>query len=481
VLDPVRGSGRNVEPTRHERELESDRRLRVGRQGTHLVRQVPHVRSFIGGVGYAPCMRQLIGNSVRGEDVAWVRLEVDRGRVVDATGEGSGVAELCQAVSRLTLLEAAAVPGEALATDALHDALGPALSAPACDGRIAVAMSGGVDSAVALLRARDAGHEPVGVTLRLWTDPAGPRGDRACCSPESVLAARGVCHEHGFAHATLDLREGFRKAVVAPFVAGYARGETPNPCIRCNGGFRFAALLAFAHRVGAQKLVTGHYARLREHRGRLLLARGADPDKDQSYMLARVDPRLLPRLWFPLGGQTKAETRADARAAGLEAAGRPESQEACFLAGGDYRDFLVRNGLEPSEGPVVDESGRKVGTHDGFWRFTPGQRRGLGVAAGRPLYALGSEPRTNAVVVGPHEALARNEIRVGSGKLFVPVGRANAKLRYRSPSVPATVTGQARGFHIRLDEPVYGVAAGQAAVLYEDDTVVGAGLISSSR
>jgi tRNA-uridine 2-sulfurtransferase len=426
-------------------------------------------------------MRRLIGNSVRGEDVAWVRVDVDRGRVADATGEGSGVTELCQAVRGLTLLEAAAVPGEALAGDALHDALGPALSAPVSEARVAVAMSGGVDSAVALLRARDAGHEPVGVTLRLWTDPAGPRGDRACCSPESVLAARAACHELGFPHATLDLRESFRKAVVAPFVAGYGRGETPNPCIRCNGGFRFSALLAFARRVGAQKLVTGHYARLREHRGRLLLARGADPQKDQSYMLARVDPRLLPRLWFPLGEQTKAETRAEARAAGLEAAGRAESQEACFLAGGDYRDFLARHGLEPVEGPVVDESGRRVGTHDGFWRFTPGQRRGLGVATGGPVYALGSGPSTNAVVVGPRESLARSEIRVGSGRLFVPVERAEAKLRYRSPSVAASVRSETRGFRLRLDEPAYGVAAGQAAVLYEDDVVVGAGLISSSR
>jgi tRNA-specific 2-thiouridylase len=481
VLDPVRGSGRNVEPTRHERELESDRRLGAGRQGTHLARQVPHVRSFIGGVGCAPSMRQLIGNSMRGGDVAWVRLDVSRGRVIDATGEGSGVTELCRAVRGLTFLGAAAVPGEALATDALHDALGPALAAPASDGRVAVAMSGGVDSAVALLRARDSGLEPVGVTLRLWTDPAGPRGDRACCSPESVLAARAVCHELGFAHATLDLREGFRKAVVTPFIAGYGRGETPNPCIRCNGGFRFAALVAFARRIGAQKLVTGHYARLREHRGRLLLARGADPAKDQSYMLARVEPRMLPRLWFPLGEQTKAETRAQARAAGLEAAGRAESQEACFLAGGDYRDFLARHGLEPAQGAVVDESGRTVGTHDGFWRFTPGQRRGLGITTGKPVYALRSDARTNAVVVGPRESLARSEIRVRSGRLFVPVERAEAKVRYRSPSVPASVTSEARGFRIQLDEPAYGVAAGQAAVLYEDDVVVGAGLISSSR
>ncbi len=426
-------------------------------------------------------MRRLIGNSVRGAEVAWVRLELEGGRVHAAVGEGPGVAELCAVVVGLTTLAAAAVPGEALATDALHDALGPALAAPASPDRVAVAMSGGVDSAVALLHTRDAGYEPVGVTLRLWTDPAGPRSDRACCSPEAVLAARAACHELGFPHATLDLREGFRKAVVAPFVVGYGRGQTPNPCIRCNGAFRFAALLSFARRIGAQKLVTGHYAQLREHRGRLLLARGADPEKDQSYMLGRLDPRVLPRLWFPLGGQTKTETREQAHAAGLDAAGRAESQEACFLAGGDYRDFLARHGLPSTPGAVVDEAGRELGQHDGFWRFTPGQRRGLGVATGEPLYALRSDPRSNSVVVGPRDALARDEIHVRSGGLFVPVERAEAKLRYRSPAVSASVTAETRGFRIRLDSPAYGVAAGQAAVLYEDDVVVGAGLISSSR
>jgi tRNA-uridine 2-sulfurtransferase len=482
VLDPVRGSGRNVEPTRTERELESDRRFGAGWQGTHLVRQVPHVRSFIGGVGYAPIlMTELIGNSMRGADVAWVRLELVAGRIASATGEGIGVRELCASTIGRTLLEAAAIPGEPLATDALHDALGPALDAPADERRVAVAMSGGVDSAVALVRALEAGRKPVGVTLRLWTDPAGPSSDRACCSPESVIAARDTCHRLGLPHATLDLREGFRRAVVTPFVRGYARGETPNPCIRCNGGFRFAALLAFAKRIGARTLATGHYARLQEHRGRLLLARGADPAKDQSYMLARVDPRLLPRLWFPLGEQSKEETRAEARAAGLAAAGRAESQEACFLAGGDYREFLGRHGLEAAEGPVVDEEGHELGRHAGFWRFTPGQRRGLGLSTGEPVYALRGDARTNTVVVGPRESLARREIMVRTGRLFVAVDRVDAKLRYRSPAVSASVASGNRGFRLSLDEPAFGVAAGQAAVLYEGDAVVGAGLITSSR
>ena len=423
---------------------------------------------------------ELIGNAARDGDLAWVAVSTERGRVSAARGDGPGTAELCRAVRGLTLLEAAAVPGDPLALDALHDALGPAVRARQYDGRVTVAMSGGVDSAVALLKARDAGYAPVGLTLRLWTDPHGPDGERVCCSPAAVVAARATCHALGVPHITLDLREGFRRAVVAPFAAAYGRGETPNPCVQCNRAFRFAAFFAFARRVGAPRLATGHYARVAEHRGRLLLARAADGAKDQSYMLARLDPRSLERLWFPLGEQTKDETRAQARAAGLGAAGRAESQEACFLAGGDYRDFLERHGLAPRAGAVVDEDGRELGTHGGFWGFTPGQRRGLGVAAAEPVYALRTEPRTNTVVVGPRRALARREVTVRSGRLFVPVERAEAKLRYRSPSAPARVEQAGRGFRLQLDEPAYGVAPGQAAVLYEDDAVVGAGLISAA-
>ncbi|CAN5221768.1 hypothetical protein BH18ACT14_BH18ACT14_09200 [soil metagenome] len=251
----------------------------------------------------------VIGNAALGTDLAWVRLNLHAGRVRDAAGEGDGVQELCRAVRGLPVLEAAAVPAPRLAAEALHDALGPAAVAPPGERRVAVAMSGGVDSAVALLRARDEGFEPVGVTLRLWTDPGGPDSERVCCSPSAVAAARDACHGLGLPHFTLDLREQFRRSVVAPFVRSYARGETPNPCVRCNGGFRFAELLAFARRVGAAKLATGHYARIVDRDGTLLLARATDHAKDQSYMLARLDPRWLPRLWFPLGVQGKEQTR----------------------------------------------------------------------------------------------------------------------------------------------------------------------------
>jgi len=411
---------------------------------------------------------EVVGDSSRDREYALVRLTVDGDQIVDADAEG-----LERPLGGLTLLEAAAVPGETLAADALANALAQVFHAAPNPDRVAVAMSGGVDSAVALLRA---GPRAVGVTLRLWIDPAAPDSERACCSPEAVIAARETCHALGLPHVTLDLREEFRRAVVAPFVRGYARGETPNPCIRCNGSFRFAELLAFAERAGASRLATGHYARIVEHRGRRLLARARDPQKDQTYMLARLDPRLLGRIWFPLGEQTKEETRAEAARAGLAVAGRTESQEACFLGGGDYRDFVRRHGVEEAAGEIVDEHGQELGSHDGFWRFTPGQRRGLGVAAGEPLFVLRTDPGANTVVVGPRESLAVETISA-RGRLYVRVNRAEVKWRYRSPAVPAAVEEIEHGFRLALEMPAYAVAPGQAVVLYENDVVVGAGVL----
>jgi tRNA-uridine 2-sulfurtransferase len=413
-------------------------------------------------------MIESFGDSTRDGEWAAVRLLVDGDRIVEADAPG-----LARDLRGLTLLEAASVDGEMLAADALANALGSIFTAEPRTGRVAVAMSGGVDSAVALLRAAP---NAIGVTLRLWLDPEGPAADRACCSPEAVIAARETCHRLGLPHVTLDLREEFRRAVVAPFVRGYVRGETPNPCIRCNGGFRFAELLAFAKRAGCDRLATGHYARIAEHRGRTLLHRGADRRKDQSYMLARLDPRRLDRIWFPLGEQDKEATRAEASHAGLAAARRAESQEACFLAGDDYRAFLSRQGVAQRTGAIVDANGVQLGTHDGHWTFTPGQRKGIGVAAAKPLYVIDSDARTNTVVVGEHEALARTQVSA-SGSLYVDVDRADAKLRYRSAAVAARVTRTPGGFSLELDEPAYGVARGQAAVLYEGDAVVGCGVI----
>jgi len=416
-------------------------------------------------------MIEAFGDTTRGGEWAAVRLVVEGDRIVDADAPG-----LERPLEGLTLLEAAAVSGETLAVDALANALGPVFHAPRQAGRTAVAMSGGVDSAVALLRALP---DALGITLRLWLDPSGPDAERACCSPDAVLAARATCHGLGVPHVTLDLREDFRRTIVGPFVHAYAGGATPNPCMACNGAFRFHELLAFVARAGCDTLSTGHYARIVERDGRLLLARAADAGKDQSYMLAQLDPALLDRIRFPLGDQTKEETRAEAERAGLQAARRAESQEACFLAGDDYRAFLGRHGLDPRPGAIVDEEGRELGSHTGAWRFTPGQRRGIGVVAERPLYVVDTDTASNAVVVGPHESLARTRV-AAVGRLYAPAARVEAKLRYRSAAVPATVADLDGGFELELDEPAYGVARGQAAVLYDRDVVVGCGTVVSA-
>jgi tRNA-specific 2-thiouridylase len=421
-------------------------------------------------------MVEVVGDASRDGRWALVRLVLEGDRIVSAEADG-----LERPLAGLTLLEAAAVGGDELAADALANPLGPVFRAAPLPGRVAVAMSGGVDSAVALLRA---GPNAIGVTLRLWLDPQGPDTERTCCSPEAVITARATCHSLGIPHVTLDLREEFRRAVVEPFVRGYARGQTPNPCIRCNGSFRFAELLAFAERAGAERLATGHYARIVERDGRLLLARAEDERKDQSYMLARLDPRFLERLWFPLGEQGKDETRAEAARAGLEVASRGESQEACFLAGGDYRKFLERHGLPAEDGSLVDEDGNVVGSHAGFWRFTPGQRKGLGVSAPEPLYVLATDAAANTVTVGPRSELATSRVRVRDAVLHRDGDRVDAiKLRYRAKPVPASVSGAGSGGHteleVELGEPFDAASPGQAAVLLSGEAIVGHGTIAS--
>jgi tRNA-specific 2-thiouridylase len=384
-------------------------------------------------------------------------------------------------------LESALRPGPhnrdcvALAADALHAALARAIDTAQLEPsaqRVVVAMSGGVDSAVALIKALDAGLDPVGVTLRLWIDPDAPDSERACCSPQSVRAARSACHAAGVPHVTLDLRERFHEHVVGDYLRGHAAGLTPNPCVRCNGSFRFDALAAVADRIGAERLVTGHYARIVCLDGRPALARGLDPDKDQSYMLARVPEVILGRVWFPLGEQRKTETRAQARAAGLEAAGRRESQEVCFVGGGDHRAFLERQGGAGPAGDVVDEAGTVLAPHGGVHRFTPGQRRGLGIGGGEPLFVLRVDRGSGRVIAGPRRALARSTVTVVPGAMSAPVRRVEAKLRYRSRALPATVREIEGGLVLDLDEPAYGVAPGQAAVLYDGDVVVGSGVIA---
>jgi len=414
-------------------------------------------------------MDEVFGDATRGGEWAAVRLVVDGDTIVEADAPG-----LDRPLAGLTLLEAAAVGGEPLAVEALAAAIGEIFVAGPRPGRVAVAMSGGVDSAVALLRA---GEDAIGVTLRLWQDPAAPDTERACCSPAAVAAARATCHALGRPHVTLDRRERFKHTIVDPFTRAYVDGQTPNPCMRCNGTFRFDELVAFTERAGADELWTGHYAQVVERDGLRLVGRSADPDKDQSYMLAAVEPALLERVRFPLGGQTKTETRAEAVAAGLAAARRAESQEACFLGGDDYRSFLERQGVRGDAGEIVDSDGAALGTHAGHWRYTPGQRRGLGLEAGRTLYVLGTNAATNTVTVGPREALAVSTV-AALGRLHVRVARADVKVRHRSEPIAASVEATTDGFRLELDEPAFGVARGQFAVLYDDDEIVGAGAIA---
>ncbi len=391
-------------------------------------------------------------------------------------------ASLAECVRELEL-GGRAVECAAVALDALHAALGDAAErslalAPEAS-RVAVAMSGGVDSAVALLRERAAGGDVVGLTLRLWIDDEAPDAERACCSPGAVLRARESCHALGIPHVTLDGREAFRRAVVDPFVAGYARGETPNPCTTCNGSYRLAALVGAASRLGAPHVATGHYARLVERDGRTLVARGADEAKDQSYMLARVPPEVLARLRLPLAGATKAAVRAEAAAAGMAAATARESQDVCFLGGGALAGFLARQGVALAEGSIRDEAGHELGRHAGAVAYTPGQRRGLGLAAAAPLYVLRADPARNELVVGPRSSLARHEVLLRDARVDAGALHVQAKLRARSPAVAARVETVAGGVLLTLAEPVYGVAAGQTAVLYDDaGVVVGSGVIA---
>jgi tRNA-specific 2-thiouridylase len=378
-----------------------------------------------------------------------------------------------------------------LAADALARALGAAVR---CNGalpatqtprRTLVAMSGGVDSSVAALLSREAG-EAVAVTLELWSDREND-AERSCCSASAVAQARALAHSLNLPHFTLDLRPEFRTGVVDPFIAGYAAGETPNPCVSCNGHVRLDAMLEFADRLGCDRLATGHYARTAEGDDEAgpLLRLAADPDKDQTYMLAALSRESLKRMSFPLGELTKPEVRRIAADAGLPVASKQDSQDLCFLAGTDRGSFLARHGGVPQrDGEIVDSSGAVLGRHRGQHLFTVGQRRGMGLDRGGPLYVLDKQAGANRVVVGPRPSLETTRVTIRAARLHRGAGRVDlVKLRYRSSPLPGRVVGdQPAGEHgrltIELNEPVDGAAPGQLACLMDGDVIVGWGTIA---
>ena len=338
-------------------------------------------------------------------------------------------------------------------------------------------MSGGVDSAVAALLVARAGREAVAVTLELWRDEAND-AEASCCSAHAVRLARSVAHRMGLPHFTLDLRAEFAAGVVAPFLADHAAGLTPNPCVRCNGNVRLDAMLAFADRLGAAELATGHYARVTPDG---LLRAAADPGKDQSYMLAALAPASLARLRFPLGELHKPHVREIAREAGLPVADKRESQDLCFLAGTGKSAFLARHGgLRERPGAVVDRAGAAVGRHRGQHLFTIGQRKGLGVAAEEPLYVLAKDRDANTVTVGTRAELATTEVAVRDAVLHRPEADVDrVKLRYRTKPLACRVRIQAAGrLALELAEPVDGAAPGQVACLMRGDVIVGHGVIA---
>jgi tRNA-uridine 2-sulfurtransferase len=346
--------------------------------------------------------------------------------------------------------------------------------------RLLVAMSGGVDSSVAAALLRQAGHDVTGVHLKLSDTPAHLQVQgKGCCTLADADDARRVADTLGIPFYVWDFVEQFQQAVVDDFAAEYARGRTPNPCARCNERVKVAGLLARARALGFDALATGHYASVEDGR----LHRAADPAKDQSYVLYMLGPRELAHLRLPLGGLTKTQVRAIAADLGLRTARKPESFDVCFIPDGDTAGWLERR-LGPRAGEVVDPSGKVLGHHQGAYRFTVGQRRGLGIAAPTPRYVLRIEPAANQVVVGEREDLAVRTVELEAatatdGQGLRP-GRALARLRAHGAEVGCHVIpldgGRAR---LELDEPVLGVAAGQAGVLYDGDLVLGGGTVSA--
>jgi tRNA-specific 2-thiouridylase len=349
---------------------------------------------------------------------------------------------------------------------------------------VLVAMSGGVDSSLAAALLVEQGLEVVGVTLHLW-DARGESQVGRCCAPEDRDDARKSCEHLGIPHYVLDERDSFRTQVVEPYIDANLGGLTPSPCVGCNQQVKLGRLWGLLDEMDAQALATGHYCRtVAGTDGAPQLWRGRDRTKDQSYFLYGVDPTQLGRLRFPLGDLDKGQSRQEARRLGLPNWDKPDSQELCFVPDGDTAGFIRRErGQSAASGAIVDTTGRELGRHQGVDRYTVGQRKGLGIAAERPLFVLRLVPEQGQVVVGEASELDTLDAHVPAARWLSPAPaapfRAQVRIRYRHEPVPALITPEGPGFHVHFDEPARAVAPGQAAVVYDGERVLGGGFLAA--
>lgn len=354
--------------------------------------------------------------------------------------------------------------------------------------RVVVAMSGGVDSSVVAALLAGQGYEVIGATLRLYDDGALTGKTGSCCAGKDIADARAVAGKLGIPHYVLDYESRFKQGVIDDFADSYLRGETPIPCIRCNQKVKFGDLLDMARTLGADALATGHYARRVVGPNGAELHRGADPARDQSYFLFATTQEQLDFLRFPLGGVPKSEVRRMAQDLGLAVAEKPDSQDICFVPNGGYAEVVKK--LRPGAtrpGKIVDVGGQLLGEHQGIINYTIGQRRGLGIANAEPLYVVALDPEQDRVVIGPKAALARDRVYLNDMNWLIPIAQgetvtAEVKLRSAQPLAAATATaldgGQAV---IDLEGAQFGVAPGQACVIYSQDRLIGGGWIKSTE